>query len=350
MSDYPYWVLMKDYTAHEESFQEVFLKEGCPHVILPERETFRVKYQPVIYIGKGGPIGGQELPYPTWNSEWFSLELISKNLSTLYTYHDNEIMTLGESKELGMRSKHVVDGEIYIDFLEEKTRRLTYLRGTRKVDSVNWGSLTDDTRVLVSTPKKILANYMCVVVMGEIAGYSRISINDQQRPRAYLPNPCRAVVDHLNKFYQPAPVYVVSIVETKDGWSVNDYSVFNHTRHFFDCDIRAIVQGIDDCHTQFDTYELPKMRPLIEESPSNKAVEAPQFEAVKPVTDAAAATGGTSETLMGGMVRVDIPPGVQVIKGGPGGVTMDQLNSAIKQNEDAGFERMMGDLLKETKK
>ncbi len=325
MNELPYWVIEQNFLVgptQEDDLMSVFVRETCPHVLLPANEIHRVTHRPVMFMGKPN----RNITYDTWTSEWFNLELISKNLKTLYAYHDHEIMTLEEVNALTVRNKLVFNERVYVTHNDPMERDLFAFKGERKIDHQHWGTYPMDTKVWVSSPKTTFAKYMCVVVLGEIAAYSRVELNDEFRPRAFLPNSARTVVDHLNQFYQPAPVYVMTIVDTKNGWLVEDYRIFNHHRKFYDCDLRAVVQGINDCYPSFSKYELPKMRPLIEEAPSNKAVEPPSKAELNIETQ----SGSGIDIHKGGVsVHVDVPPGVQVIKGENGeGVTLEQMRKA----------------------
>jgi glutathione synthase/RimK-type ligase-like ATP-grasp enzyme len=116
----------------------------------------------------------------------------------------------------------------------------------------DYSPLNGDTLIMMSSTKKILAEYRMFIVDGKIVSGSvykqgTMGISHLNKLNAVL-SPDESVISITQRMidkWQPAEAFVIDIAKTDDGLKVIEINNFNSSG-FYSCDVYKIINSIEE--------------------------------------------------------------------------------------------------------
>lgn len=122
-------------------------------------------------------------------------------------------------------------------------------------------SLTPDTLIQVTKPKKIFAEYRCWVVKGKV-----VTISLYKLGQTVIYKNWDKVDDHVKHFAQarvdewkPDHAFVIDVCETEDGWKIVEVNTLNSCG-FYACDMQKLIMALHEgfSYEEWQTVGLNK--------------------------------------------------------------------------------------------
>jgi hypothetical protein len=113
-------------------------------------------------------------------------------------------------------------------------------------------SLTSDTLIQVTRPKKIHAEYRCWVINGKIVTISRYKLGQHVLYHNFdnsNGDEVRAYAQKMVDIWQPHDAFVIDVCETPEGMKIVEVNTLNSCG-FYACDMQKLVMGLHDAFSK----------------------------------------------------------------------------------------------------
>lgn len=102
----------------------------------------------------------------------------------------------------------------------------------------------NDFDIVISDPKKLDCEWRIVVVDGKISSSSLYRQYQMVKPEQHIIPEVADLVMKAHSKFVPAPVYVIDIAQTENGFRVIEYNTFN-SAGMYACDVGCVIDDIN---------------------------------------------------------------------------------------------------------
>lgn len=178
-------------------------------------------------------------------NENFDYREMVKSLNVFALNHDAEFLSFAEVKiDRPKFIRPVLDTKTFSGKVFEPEEFETWKNNTIELNETGYTTLSNDTVVLVAEPKKLYHEYRFFIVDSKVSTASCYAYAGKLLTQ-YVPVPDNLVdaVNYLLEFYNPAPAFVLDIVETNNAHKVVEINCINGAG-YYNADISKLVQDL----------------------------------------------------------------------------------------------------------